>query len=100
MWVWRRTLASLSIFAGILTLLSMSWKPMTSVAVHAQTSSRGGHPHPVRRTVAEVRIEDSAFHSSAGLMDLEMSKATSVISRAISMSSTRASSVSVMCSSG
>ena len=45
-------------------------------------------------------FEDSAFHSSAGLMDLEMLKAACVISRAISMSSTRASSVPVMCSSG
>ena len=45
-------------------------------------------------------FEDSAFHSSAGLIDLSALKSTRVISRAISMSSTRASSVPVMCSSG
>ena len=72
--MWRRTLATLSIFAGNLSLLSMPWKLMMSVAVDAQMSSHDGHPHPVRRTVAEVRLEDSAFHRSAGLMDLEVLK--------------------------
>ena len=69
-WAWWRTLATLSTFASILTQLSMSGKLAMSVAIHQQMSSRGGHPHRVRRTGAEVRlVKDSAFHISAGLMD-------------------------------
>ena len=70
-WALWRTFATLSTFARILTQLSMSGKLAMSVAIDQQMSSRGGHPHRVRRTAAEVRlVEDSAFHSSVGWMDL------------------------------
>ena len=68
-----------------------------SVAIPAQVSSRGGHLHPVRRQVADDRLlKTSTFHGSAGLMDVSMLKAISVICGAIPMSSTSASSVGVM----
>ena len=99
-WMWRSTLATLSIFAGNLSMLSMSGKLMMSVAIDAQMSSRDGHPHPVRGS-SGGRLEDSAFHSSANLMVFELLMSTSVICRAIPVPSTGASIIlAVMCSSG
>ena len=73
---------------------------MMSVAIHAQMPfTRWQSTSPSLHGSGGPTIEDSPFHSSAGLMDFSMLQSTSVVCRAIPMPSTSTSTVDVMCSS-
>ena len=81
----KRALATLSIFESILMRLSISGKPMMSSrstrrCLHSWSSAS------LRRTVAEVGlVENAAFPSWPGLMEVSMLNVTSVISLSIPM---------------